>query len=571
MSLRAIGGRLFKHGASILRQAQRGKPAGKPTTRKISNISKPVEQVSTPVQKSDFLRNNRYHVFRNIGIQVSQRAKRVLIDDVLNRVSRSSECGVFKGISQRGLYGNSGPVLALVGFAVVGQGLLTKDEELEGVCWEIRECMSKIQSNRDSRTQHPSSDDSPLTVKSFVFGKPIAKGANAVVYSVNYASEAENLRQGSQFPLALKMMFNYDIQSNSLAILKAMYRETVPATVYYNRHGITDYEYEFLNRTRHLPAHPNIVKILSVFTDFIPELEQCREMYPAALPKRIDPEGEGRNMSLFILMNKYHQNLQEYIASSPNLPLRTSALLLTQLLEGVVHMVANNIAHRDIKADNILLELSDPKSPLAVISDFGCCLADKSTDLVVPYTSFDIEKGGNTALMAPEIISKKPGPFSRLNYLKSDMWAVGALGYEVFGAPNPFYGNRNTRLLSSTYKDEDLPSLPSSVPGLFNRLVKNLLRRDPSDRLSPEIAANVCQLFLWAPNSWLDENTKFPNYEEILEWVLNLAAKILCEAGNFKEGNKLTCVEYLVISTFLCRVKLQRVREALEWVRHGGV
>lgn len=32
-----------------------------------------------------------------------------------------------------------------------------------------------------------------------------------------------------EYPLALKMMFNYDIQSNAMAILKAMYKETVPA------------------------------------------------------------------------------------------------------------------------------------------------------------------------------------------------------------------------------------------------------------------------------------------------------------------------------------------------------
>lgn len=32
-----------------------------------------------------------------------------------------------------------------------------------------------------------------------------------------------------EYPLALKMMFNYDIQSNAMAILKAMYKETIPA------------------------------------------------------------------------------------------------------------------------------------------------------------------------------------------------------------------------------------------------------------------------------------------------------------------------------------------------------
>ncbi len=32
-----------------------------------------------------------------------------------------------------------------------------------------------------------------------------------------------------RYPFALKMMFNYDVQSNAMAILKAMHKETIPA------------------------------------------------------------------------------------------------------------------------------------------------------------------------------------------------------------------------------------------------------------------------------------------------------------------------------------------------------
>lgn len=32
-----------------------------------------------------------------------------------------------------------------------------------------------------------------------------------------------------KYPFSVKMMFNYDIQSNATAILRAMYREIVPA------------------------------------------------------------------------------------------------------------------------------------------------------------------------------------------------------------------------------------------------------------------------------------------------------------------------------------------------------
>lgn len=48
----------------------------------------------------------------------------------------------------------------------------------------------------------------------------------------------------NKFPFALKMMFNYDIQSNAMAILNAMYRETVPARLYYTNVGISDWEIE---------------------------------------------------------------------------------------------------------------------------------------------------------------------------------------------------------------------------------------------------------------------------------------------------------------------------------------
>ena len=60
---------------------------------------------------------------------------------------------------------------------------------------------------------------------------------------------------------------------------------------------------------------------------------------------------------------------------------------------------------RDLKSDNILLDLSegDDTCPLLVVTDFGCCLADRVHGLSLPYHSPDTDKGGNTALMAPEV------------------------------------------------------------------------------------------------------------------------------------------------------------------------
>lgn len=48
-----------------------------------------------------------------------------------------------------------------------------------------------------------------------------------------------------------------------------------------------------------------------------------------------------------------------------------------------------------------LIDLNDDVHPILVLSDFGCSLADKANGLELPYTSYDVDRGGNSALMAP--------------------------------------------------------------------------------------------------------------------------------------------------------------------------
>lgn len=253
------------------------------------------------------------------------------------------------------------------------------------------------------------------------------------------------------------------------------------------------------------------------------------------------------------------------------------------------------MAHRDLKADNILIDLNgNDIHPILVLSDFGCCIADRNNGLSIPYTSYDLDKGGNAALMAPEILTKTPGTFSVLDYSKSDLWACGAIAYEVFGSLNPFYHYPNEEdtidaqlaplLKSASYRDDELPSINENTPNLVRKLIENILRRNPNQRLSPDIAANVMQLFLWAPSSWLKPSTTVHS-PEILQWLLSLTTKILYEArlGNFGiakrdpndkfglqqiQSNR-TYTEYLLLSSFLLRSQLQQIKYALEWIHQA--
>ncbi|XP_017785420.1 PREDICTED: serine/threonine-protein kinase PINK1, mitochondrial [Nicrophorus vespilloides] len=585
MSIRAFGTRLFRHGQTYV------KLLCKRDINTKCNIAEKINvvQQSAPLQGASNSRQviPRAFALRNVGLQVGLHARRILIDNVLNRVTNTLAAELRKKAARRIMYGDSGPFFALVGVSLAsGTGILTKEEELEGVCWEIREAISKIKwKYQDIEIDENRFENDPITVKDLSFAKPIAKGANAVVYSAKIAEKQEErveMVDGSfglvekrakiddsidKYPLAVKMMFNYDIQSNAMAILRAMYKETIPARMYYSNIGISDWELDLSERKKHLPPHPNVVAMYSVFTDYVPELKGARGLYPAALPSRIYPDGEGRNMSLFLIMKRYNCSLQDFVSSSPP-AMRTSILLLAQLLEGIAHLVAHGIAHRDLKSDNLLLDTSESHAPILVITDFGCCLADKSSSLSIAYANHEIDKGGNSALMAPEIINQSPGTFSVLNYAKSDLWAAGAIGYEIFGQVNPFY-QKNLR--NTDYKEEDLPDLPSDAPALLKALIKNILKRNPSKRLDPEVAANVCQLYLWAPSSWLKPGIfKLPTSAEILQWLLSLTTKVLCEGrlngGGAHQTGRRTYTEYLLISSFLIRARLANIKAALSWI-----
>ncbi|KHJ75292.1 hypothetical protein OESDEN_25092 [Oesophagostomum dentatum] len=166
-------------------------------------------------------------------------------------------------------------------------------------------------------------------------------------------------------------------------------------------------------------------------------------------------------------------------------------ILFGQLLEGCVFLYDNIVAQRDMKSDNILLEFDDPEEvPRLVISDFGCALATGSW--LVKYVDDTIDLGGNRRTRAPEIVSAQPSPDCILDFSMADTWAAGGLGYEIFTKINPFY----SRLDSAKYKEDDLPNLPRLIGKSICTVIHDLLKRNPTERILPHVAANVVCLSL---------------------------------------------------------------------------
>lgn len=67
-----------------------------------------------------------------------------------------------------------------------------------------------------------------------------------IYFSVILDSETFQVQEPiAAFPYAVKMMFNYDAESNASSILRSMYCETVPARVHYSNAEVAEWEQRY--------------------------------------------------------------------------------------------------------------------------------------------------------------------------------------------------------------------------------------------------------------------------------------------------------------------------------------
>jgi len=363
----------------------------------------------------------------------------------------------------------------------------------------------------------------------------------------------------ADFDLAIKMVYNYDTESNTYAILQNMSNEMVPAQKVF----LNDEENIWNNghhaKKKRLKAHPNIVDMSGVFVGAVPYLPGAKEHYPMALPQRLYDDGSGRNETMFLVMKRYSHTLRDFLHESSSVSAYARIVLLTQLSEAVVHLSSQGVAHRDVKSDNILVDTTGPL-PQLVLGDFGCCLKQENESLHVLYHTDYINKGGNGALMAPEIACAIPGFGVYLDYTKADIWAVGAVAYEIFGMDNPFYrsSSRQTRLDSRTYVDEQLPELPENMPVTVKKVVKMMTRKNPRERPSAILVANMLQIILWAPESW---QTAPPSEQTVMDWVVQLTVQMLYRS--LEANHNMSNVEFILKKSFLARVNFTDLMKAI--------
>ena len=135
------------------------------------------------------------------------------------------------------------------------------------------------------------------------------------------------------------------------------------------------------------------------------------------------------------------------------------------------------VVHRDVSPQNILIA----NSGNTVLIDFGVA---KARDRVSQDTSAGQLKG-KIRYMAPEQAVGKA-----LDH-RADVWALGAILYEVFGGKPPFDGPNEVATLHKLTSAAPPDPLPSTVPAPVRAVIERALAHDPEGRYATALEMNL--------------------------------------------------------------------------------
>jgi serine/threonine-protein kinase ULK2 len=179
---------------------------------------------------------------------------------------------------------------------------------------------------------------------------------------------------------------------------------------------------------------------------------------------------------------------------------------LQQLSSSLSFLRSQNLIHRDVKPQNLLLNPSPlyyekekpDMMPFAVDDDslLPICgirslpmlkIADFGFARSLPSTSLAETLCGSPLYMAPEILR-----YEKYD-AKADLWSVGTVLYEMVTGKPPFRASNHVELLRRIEKGEDRIKFPDEVlvSDALKKLIRSLLKRDPKERSSfPDFFSN---------------------------------------------------------------------------------
>ncbi len=209
---------------------------------------------------------------------------------------------------------------------------------------------------------------------------------------------------------------------------------------------------------------------------FLREVEIAAQLSHSHILPMYD-SGEVEGLLYYVMPHVEGETLYARLKRESHLPVEEAVRLAREVAEALDYAHQRGIIHRDIKPANILLQ-----SGHALVADFGIARAIGAEGEALTATGIAV---GTPHYMSPEQASG-----GREVDARSDVYAVGAMLYEMLAGEPPFTGPNAQTILARalTETPRSLSTTRQGLPPQLDAVVAKALARNPADRL-PTAAA----------------------------------------------------------------------------------
>jgi eukaryotic-like serine/threonine-protein kinase len=206
---------------------------------------------------------------------------------------------------------------------------------------------------------------------------------------------------------------------------------------------------------------------------FLAEIKLTANLqHPHILP--LFDSGAADSYLFYVMPFVEGETLRDRITREKQLPIGDAVRITTEVASALDYAHRHGVVHRDIKPENILLHDGQ-----ALVADFGIALAaSKASGARMTETGM--------SLGTPHYMSPEQAMGEREITPRSDVYALGAVLYEMLTGDPPFTGSTAQAIVARVVTESPRPLMPQrhTVPRNVEAAVLTALEKLPADRFA---------------------------------------------------------------------------------------
>ena len=267
--------------------------------------------------------------------------------------------------------------------------------------------------------------------------------------------------------------------------------------------------------------HPDLGAALGA-ERFLAEIKTTAKLqHPHILP--LLDSGEADGLLFYVMPMVTGESLRDRLARERQLSIPDSVRIAKEVAGALDYAHRHGVIHRDIKPENILLHDGQ-----AIVADFGIALAVQ-------------EAGGSRmtqtglSLGTPQYMSPEQAMGEKQIDARSDIYALGAVTYEMLAGEAPFTGASVQAIVAKVLVERPTPLRTSrdTIPAGVEHAVLTALAKLPADRYATaaEFATALTSMGEIPPGARADVRTSRAQRNRSRELIAVLAAIALISTG----------------------------------------